>query len=524
MLCVAVQRTDRTLTVAMADPLQMSVVQDLRDRTGCEIRQAVSTRTAILQAIDTYYPSSSATEQEEHGADGNVATEATAGELVDRMLGEVRDRDATELQLVPGGDATLVRLRVDGVLHELMRLPRALHDELVARLKILAGLDTAEKLLPQVGRLRIHGSDSPATFRAATLRTVFGETISLRQLRRRQSVPSLDQLGFSESVLAVVRGMLVPGPGLVLVASPPGNGRSTTLAAAMASVVTPDVAAMAIEDPVEFEIPGVSHAELCEPLGLSAARVIRGVIEQRADVVMIGDVADESIAALAAEAARTALVVAGIDALDAEAAVAKFREHLNVASGELPSLRGVVAQRLVRRLCGRCRVRGGPLALAADRVDLETPASSWNPRGCHECDFQGYRGRVAIFEVLPAGAADPHVLRDAADRAGLATLADDAMDKATRGITSAAELRRVMPEVGHPRMLCQRCGAALSPDFRACPRCGERVEARCANCGRALDASWQFCPFCAREVEPPATNPKRGIIRLVRNQEPPDTV
>jgi uncharacterized OB-fold protein len=258
-------------------------------------------------------------------------------------------------------------------------------------------------------------------------------------------------------------------------------------------------------------------------------------VRQDPDAILLGDVPDADTAALAVDAARAGkLVLCSLSAHDADAAMLRLSElGIDVASPSL--VRCVMAQRLVRRLCTRCRVpysAGEGVLRSLGLPPVDGTLSFFKPAGCGDCDYTGYRGRIGLFEVIRISDAMRRVVAsrpvaeraDAAFAAGVATLAEDGLAKAKSGVTSVEEVRRAVRELHAPRPVCAACGQVVAVEFVACPRCGERLGLECAHCGRALEPGWTFCPFCARKVEAPASNPRRGIIRLVRNSNPPDLV
>jgi len=535
--CLALRLDRQTLFVAMADPLRISLVQDLQDQTGYRIREVVAARGAILDAIERAYLVSSPGEAQRPETDDRRDADAelvSVDDLVDRILRQAIANEASDVHIDPGEDDVIIRFRIDGVLREWLRVPAGSRDDLVARFKILAGLDVAEKLLPQSGRVRLASSDGRIDMRAFTLRTAMGERVVLTVRGHARQVPPLDDLGLSDRALEDLRASLAEGGGLVVVAGGAGSGRSTTLAAALDASAA-GRSAVTIEDGVDYEIPGISRTQVAELIGLTFANALRAILRQDPDVILLGDVPDQETARLAADAARAGkLVLCSLAAHDANAAMLRLSE-LGIDVASQPMVRCVVAQRLVRRLCTRCRVPYSPAEGVLRSLGLppvDATLSFFKAAGCGECDYTGYRGRIGLFEVIRISDAMRRVVgsRPAAERAeaafaaGVATVAEDGLAKAKSGVTSVEEVRRAVRELHAPRPVCAACGQLVAVEFLACPRCGERLGLECAHCGRALEPGWTFCPFCARKVEAPASNPRRGIIRLVRNSNPPDLV
>jgi type IV pilus assembly protein PilB len=536
--CIAIRLEKDVLTVAMADPLRISLVQDLQDQTGHRIREVVATRGAILRAVETAYPElpparSSVRDVPEELPPDEVAP---VDEVVERILQQAMAHEASDVHVDPTGQDVVVRFRIDGVLREWTRIPAAIQDDVMARLKILAGMDVAEKLLPQTGRLRLPtDEDGALDLRAITLRTRFGERIVLTARSHRRRAPALDALGLSDRALEDVRASLAAGAGLIVVAGPSGSGRSSTLAAAL-DVVSPGRSAVTVEDTIEYEIPGVIHTQVSEMVGLTFAHALRSILRQAPDVILLGDVPDADTAALAADAVRSGkLVLCPVTAYDAGAGIFRLAE-LGMDTSSPSLVQCVIGQRLVRRLCTRCRSPYTPDQAVLRALGLppgEPTMTAFKASGCRDCDYTGYRGRIGIFEVIRftdalrrALASRPPIdqLREVEFKGDVATLAEDGVSKAMAGVTSLEEVRRTIREFQAPRSICSACGGVVAVEFSACPRCGQRLGVECPNCRRALEAGWTYCPFCARRVETPAFPARRGIIGIVRNPDPSDLV
>ena len=573
-VCVAVRLEKNLLTVAMSDPLLFSLVQDLEFQTGYRIRQVVSTRSDILGAIESCYP------------DRALVPAGTGGKASSTVLGprapftseELADREAVELEarrrpsvtvrpedeifessqpqskeqrpeaapiidlvdlvvnsavasrssdihIEPGERGVLVRHRLDGLLKEVMELPKWVQDGLVARMKVMAGLDIAEKRLPQDGRLRVKTEDgTDVDFRVSTLRTMFGEKIVLRVLDHRRGAPLLDELGMQPGSLDELRQFLRHQHGMILVVGPTGSGKTTTLASAISSVKSSRTNIVTIEDPIEYQIAGINQTQVNEKAKLTFAMALRAILRQDPDVVLVGEIRDFETAKIALQAAQTGhLVLSTLHTDDAPSTVTRLMdmgiEPYIIAS----AIVGVVAQRLVRRLCVSCRQVYVPSSETLRALNLsDEDARSltfYHAVGCEECNQTGYRGRVGIYEVmrvtdrmrrLIAQRAGEDAVRDAALGAGMASLGEDGLAKVKAGITTPEELLRVVTEVREMRTLCAGCGNAVGLDFVVCPVCGKRLGGGCPKCSRSIQAGWQFCAYCATPMtmESPA-RPRR---------------
>jgi type IV pilus assembly protein PilB len=563
--CIATALEKNLLTVAMADPLMFTLVQDLEFQTGYRIRQVVATRPDIVDAIEICYPdkaiarvagpqgaglaakprrqapvadASAASgmlapmpeaadftarraedeifEQPAASKSGTVET-APIIDLVDLVIKSALKSRASDIHIEPAENTVVIRHRLDGLLKEVMELPKWVHEGLVARMKIMGGMDIAEKRLPQDGRIRTSGDDGQEVdFRASTLRTIFGEKFVLRILDHRKGVPPLEELGFSPGALEHLRFFLRHQHGMILVVGPTGSGKTTTLCSALTSLRSEQTNIVTIEDPVEYQIPGVNQTQINDKIKLTFANALRSILRQDPDVVLVGEIRDHDTARIAMQAAQTGhLVLSTLHTDDAPSCVTRLTDVGIEPYVTASALIGVIAQRLLRRLCTHCRrayVPDTDILRALKITDTEAPTITfYRAAGCDHCNHTGYRGRVGIFEIMPvtdtlrrliAQRGSEASLRDAAVSAGMLTLGEDGLVKVKTGVTTPEELLRVVTEVRETRVACPGCGFGVAPDFVACPTCGHRVGGGCPRCHKPIQAGWKFCPYCARSTEP----------------------
>jgi type II secretory ATPase GspE/PulE/Tfp pilus assembly ATPase PilB-like protein len=460
-------------------------------------------------------------------------------DLVDLVVNSAITSRASDVHIEPMEKGVLVRHRLDGLLKEVMDLPKWVHEGLVARLKIMAGMDIAERRLPQDGRIRIKTEDgTDVDFRVSTLRTLFGEKIVLRVLDQRKGAPPLEELGLSAAAMEEMRYFLRHQHGMLLVVGPTGSGKTTTLSSAISSIKSGRTNIITIEDPIEYQIPGINQTQVNEKAKLTFASALRAILRQDPDVILLGEIRDQETSKIAMQAAQTGhLVLSTLHTDDAPSTVTRLLdmglEPYVIAS----ALVGVVAQRLVRRLCGACRRQYTPEAETLRALNITEASAAqfvfYRAVGCEECNHTGYRGRIALYEVmrvsdkvrrLIAQRAGEDIIRETAVGGGMTSLGEDGLSKVKNGLTTAEELLRVVTEVRELRSICPGCSGTVAMDFVACPHCGHRLNAGCPKCGRSLQPGWAFCPFCAASAAPKATKKLKDKDKARRLELPHSNV
>lgn len=452
------------LYLLMANPLDITSIDDLRLLTGLEIEPVEATEEEIKSLVSRYHGLPEVEKALEELAPIGEAEEvedvlvdrAPVVQLVNSIIAGAVDEGASDIHLEPFERDLRVRYRVDGILREIMRLPRRVAPALVARVKIMANMNIAERRLPQDGRILMKMAAKELDLRVSTFPAIFGEKVVVRLLDKEQLKSfTLDNLGFSPRNLETFRNLLHSSYGMVLLTGPTGSGKTTTLYAALSYLNDVEKNIVTVEDPVEYVLEGINQAQVNVKAGATFATYLRSILRQDPNIIMVGEIRDLETAQVAIQAATTGhLVLSTLHTNDAPGALTRLIdmgvEPFMVASSVL----GVVAQRLVRRICPRCREPYQPseaeLAFIG-RERVETPL--FRGRGCEHCRHTGYRGRIAVHEVLVVSPTlqrlvlnkvSAEEIRQVALQEGMVSLKDDAVEKSLQGITTVAEVIRVL--------------------------------------------------------------------------------
>jgi type IV pilus assembly protein PilB len=460
---------DGHLLVAMSDPANVFALDDIRSITNADVRPVVATKSDVVAAINRYFRADSdlddltmALDQEE---DENLAglkevtEEAPIVKFVNLLITQAINDRASDIHIEPNERDLRVRFRIDGVLHDIMRSPRNIQSGVISRLKIMAEINIAERRIPQDGRLSVTVGGKKIDLRVATLPTVWGEKVVMRVLDNSTAMLTLSDLGFSQDNYDRYSTSFTKPYGMILVTGPTGSGKSTTLYATLNIVSRPEVNVITVEDPVEYRIPGINQVQTNVKAGLTFAAALRSILRSDPDVVLIGEVRDHETAQIAIEAALTGhLVLTTLHTNDAPSAITRLIEM-----GIEPFLVGsamdaVLAQRLARRLCSKCKEAyvPEPGVLLSSRYpwqDGEPIPTLYRPIGCSACSKTGYKGRLALHEVMAvteeiermavtgASAVD---IKKIATQQGMRSLRLDGMDKVLLGVTSLEEILRIV--------------------------------------------------------------------------------
>ncbi|WP_448384506.1 GspE/PulE family protein [Desulfosoma sp.] len=462
--------------VAMADPMDWAVHEAVRHTYGKPVRVFRAEPDVILRFLYQWFEAEVDLEQAEEDVQGtgeldeqlwdnpdqlrDMASEAPIVRLVNRIIHQAVESDASDIHVEPTRHAVKVRYRIDGVLHDREDLPKRFHAAIASRIKLMARMNIAEMRLPQDGRIKFKLAKKDIDIRVSSLPTIFGESLVLRLLQKEDILLDLDKLGFPEDLLDRFKRTVVLPYGIVLVTGPTGSGKTTTLYAALHYINTPDRKIVTVEDPVEYQLDGINQVQVQPKIGLTFAHCLRSFLRQDPDVMLVGEIRDLETAEIAIQAALTGhMVFSTLHTNDAAGAITRLQDMGVEPFMITSSVVAVLAQRLVRKVCQECGrdvvLREAERRSLAEefQVPLERiPMSYRRGAGCDGCAATGYRGRIGIFEYLPMEdaivrevlrGADRTALVRAAVAGGMRTLRQAGLDMVCRGVTTIEEVLRV---------------------------------------------------------------------------------
>lgn len=469
-LTLPLSRTLRSLTVAMSDPLDLILIDNLKKLTQCEVNPIIATKSDLTKAVQDFYGKSAmlkdavqasfeagpaAQEEASRGEDElNLdkliarAEEAPVVKLVDLIIRQAIDERASDIHIEPFKDKISLRYRIDGKLYEIPAPAKHLHLPIVSRVKILSKLDIAEKRLPQDGAMLVKIEDRPIDIRVSIIPTIYGEKAVLRILDRSNVVLDLKQLGFDSKQLEIIRKGINMPYGLVFLTGPTGSGKTTTLYAILSEIKSPTKNIMTIEDPVEYKLEGINQVQIKPEIGLTFATALRSFLRQDPDVMLVGEVRDLETAEICIRSALTGhLVLSTLHTNDAPSAVSRLIDIGVEPYLITPSLICVIAQRLIRKLCPDCKEAYEPDQKTLGNIKLNAELI-YRPKGCPKCNQLGYKGRACISEVMMINEAIRELIsqrapfqkiRELARANGMQTLQESAFKKVEQGLTSLEE-------------------------------------------------------------------------------------
>lgn len=472
---IPVNRAGQTLIIATADPSNIFVADDIKFLTGYNVEMVVAPESQIKKAIERYYGKQASdsvmNEVMQELSDAEIESvseeedidvkdlekqtqDAPIVKLVNHILTDAIQKGASDIHVEPYEKFFRIRYRVDGVLHEVMQPPLKFKNAVISRLKIMSSLDIAERRVPQDGRIKLRVKDKEVDFRVSTLPTLFGEKVVLRILDKSNLQLDLTKLGFEEEQLKLFREAINQPYGMVLVTGPTGSGKTTTLYSALMELnqVTDNISTA--EDPVEYNLPGINQVQINEEVGLNFASALRAFLRQDPDIILVGEIRDFETAEIAVKAALTGhLVLSTLHTNDAPSSITRL---LNMGVEPFlvtASVNAVVAQRLVRKICTNCKVEAdvSPKVLIEMGMDPEEAqeVTCYKGAGCEKCNNKGYKGRLALYEIMPLweelkemilNGASAGELKKEAVRLGMSTLRMSGLKKIKEGLTTTDEV------------------------------------------------------------------------------------
>ncbi len=542
---IPISFSNNRLTLAMVDPTNLPAIDDVRLRLGkgISINSVVITEDDFYRFLDTYFkveikpdvPSMSSVEDtddlineinevysiedaadEQIGDDKNADT-APIIRLSNNILVQAINKKASDIHIEPQEHQIRLRYRVDGVLTKEAQFPKTIAPALAARFKIISNLDISEKRLPQDGRLRKIINGKVIDFRVSTLPSKFGEKIVMRILDKSNTTLGLDKLFIYPEMLKQVRDFTARPYGIIFVTGPTGSGKTTSLYSILAERNTEDVNISTAEDPIEYDLAGITQTQAQPSIGLTFARILKAFLRQDPDIMLIGETRDKDLAHIAIESALTGhLVFTSLHTNDAPGAITRLQEMgidgFLIASATI----GVVAQRLVRRVCQDCKLEYEPTAAELDFVGWNLYEGNkkvivWkaNPDGCAKGCNKGYKGRMGVYEVMQFNDAIRDVvnrngnkaqIRYAAKQAGMIPLKDYSLKLVRDGYTTLDEVIRVTLTDEGADKLCPSCRNVIDDEFLKCPFCQSDLRTLCPGCHIEVQDNWSACPKCGTNL------------------------
>ncbi len=476
---IPISRIGDTITVAMADPLNIFAIDHLKSLTGRKINPIISSSQDILQTLELYYPDTArdmvddlvkeitvssielVKEEKEAGLSDSelskISLEAPAIKVTNMILEEAVKKRSSDILIEPLSKSLRIRFRIDGVLQEQQSPPRNMHHLIVSRIKVISDLNIAEHRLPQDGRFKVRMMGREVDFRVSILPSSFGEKVAIRVLDKSQAMLDIEKLGFSEDVITKLKKVSLLPHGMMLVCGPTGSGKTTTLYSVLKFVDKPTKNLVTVEDPVEFQLPGINQVTVRPDVGLTFASSLRSILRQDPNVVMIGEIRDYETVDIGIKSALTGhLVLSTLHTTTAAGAIARLI-NMGIEPYLIDSaLICVMAQRLVRKICPGCKDKVHVPDTLLDAMHVRLPEGArpefFKGKGCKQCFNSGYSGRVGIAEMLlltPAvrqlvlSRAQEHVIKRQARAEGMSTLRENGIGEVLKGMTTLDEILRV---------------------------------------------------------------------------------
>ncbi len=532
-VCVAIRLEHNILNVAMADPLDLNMIKDLQFITGYNIQPSISTASQILETLQRHYspektlsqvasefegdelmeflPEESIEEEEEPSAE--EFKDSPFVKMVDLIIKNAIRRGASDVHIEAQENQVRVRNRIDGVLQDSIKLPKWTQPIIISRIKVLGSMDISEKRLPQDGRIKVRSRNLSVDLRVSTLPTYYGEKAVIRILNKEEAFLTIEDLGFAPKSLVPIKTFIRQPQGMILFTGPTGSGKTSSLYACMRKIRSEEVNIISVEDPVEYELSGINQVQINEKVGLTFPFILRSILRQDPNVIMVGEIRDMETAEIALQASLTGhLVLSTLHTNDAPSAVTRLLDIGMPPYLIASSILGIIAQRLVRKICPDCKVEYVPDPDLLARLCLneeELPFKFYRGAGCSNCGQSGYKGRTIIEEVMIMGhkmreliqaSASIDTLREAAMATGMTTLGVSGLNKIEEGTTTLDEVLKAVHQKEELTSICPSCGRGVNLDFRDCPYCKKSLVPSCSSCGRIAQPGWVVCPYCRNDL------------------------
>ena len=539
-MCIPFELEGRRAKVAMLDPLDLKSIEEISFITGFHVIPYVTSKTDLFSAIDTCFDLTKdlamVLEMADSSLEGDVeflpdtadsdisevfqtgkrqeldeSVIAPAIKLVNLIIKEALFCRASDIHVEPGQKTVNVRFRIDGVLKVHTQIPKWLHAATCSRIKIMSKLDISNRKTPQDGSMKLRVSDTQLDVRVSTLPTHLGEKVVMRLLKSAAGVMDLSSTGIGGQDLVKIRNSMSKPQGMILLTGPTGSGKTTTLHSMLKELRSEKTNIVTVEDPVEYELEGITQVHVNERAGLTFANALRSILRQDPDVVMVGEVRDPETADIAFRASMTGHLVLSTLHTNGTAATITRLFDIGVEPYLVSSaLHCIVAQRLLRVICRHCSAEYTPEDIVLSALPgVDRKARFMTGKGCEKCNHTGYSGRVAVMEIMEispslkkliAGRAPAGEIKETAREDGMRSLFEAAMEEVYKGVTTADEVLRVIsPDDKKTELICRNCSRTYSEG--ECPYCGKDEDVSCKRCGEVLAVGWNFCPSCGNSRE-----------------------
>ncbi len=538
-VCLPIHFDRKYLTVAMVDPLDYESIKDIGFHSGLEIKPLISTRKEIFEAIEQHYkldtsvegilaettdivresnleiiPTISSNEMTSVAYLEKKSQMAPIVKLVNLILLKAISERASDIHIEASRNNLSIRFRVDGILREDMKLPKWVQGALISRIKILSALDIAERRLPQDGAIRVKLEDKDIDLRISTIPTHLGEKVVIRILDQSNIAVDLEVLGLTKKDLQQVISLSQKRKGILLVTGPTGSGKTTTLYAIINKIRSEAINITTVEDPIEYNLEGINQIQVKPEIGLTFANCLRSILRQDPNVILVGEIRDLETAEIAFRAAMTGhLVISTLHTNDSFASITRLIDMGVPRYMVSSSVAGIIAQRLVRQICPRCKTTVSATEENLRKLNLRTAAMDklnfYHGAGCSYCKNTGFYGRVGIFEVLPfkpklkeiiASGGTEAEMRVFAQNQNMSGMGDDGISKVKSGVTTIEEVLRVIEMEEDVSILCPKCEKPIHLDFIVCPYCRCEIQTSCPICNKLVHADWTICPYCKQDL------------------------